>query len=380
MQAKNTFFSSFIVLCFSMSTVNSMETKLIFACEPLEIKTYNAAIPKNIECCIGADICGYNSDFGIFEVQDTIPTLLFSLHTKTKSIKDFPQVICDVMAYAQNTYNITITSACIGAPGVATENRDFACVYGLFDIDSKEIIKQSGLIRALVVNDLVVMGHGLEAVDKNNIIQVYGESRSGSSQEHGIRAIIGAKAGLGSCTQIWNELIERYITHPGEGGIVEFAPNNQFEFDMAEHLKQMRNSSIVYWDAFVSGCGIERIYNILKLSNKYHDSLLIDVPEPSVIFANPDDKLCEATINLFFTFYARFTRNHVFPILPYGGLYMTGKIAAKNVELFPTLFVPEYENCVSVLQNILNRIPVYVVTDDNVSLYGAARCLLLEKK
>jgi len=357
-----------------------MEKEPIIACQPLEVKTYNKVIPEDIECCIGADICGRNSDFGVFEVHDNIPTLLFSLHTKTESIKDFPKVICDVMAYAQNKYNINIKLACIGAPGIATENR--VCVYGLFDIDSKEIMKQSGLIKALVVNDLVVMGHGLEAVDKNKIIQVYGDSSRGeSSQEHGIRAIIGAKAGLGSCTQIWNELIEQYITHPGEGGIVEFAPNNQLEFDMAEHIKQTWNSQVVYWDAFVSGCGIKRIYNILKLSNKYNDSLILDVaPEPAVIFAHPDDELCKATTNLFFTFYARFTRNHVFPILPYGGLYMTGSIAAKNVELFSTLFVPEYDNCVPCLQNILKRIPVYVVTDNNLSLYGAAQCLLREKK
>src|SRR5690606_20245899 len=98
----------------------------MFAYQQLEVKTYVDTVPKHIQCYIGADIGGTNSDFGIFEVKEHIPHLLFSLHIKTENIENFVDVVHDVISYAYNNYGIIIKHACFAAPGVASKEKDYA--------------------------------------------------------------------------------------------------------------------------------------------------------------------------------------------------------------------------------------------------------------
>jgi glucokinase len=343
--------------------------------EPLTERTYTTLIPHNIECYIGADIGGTHTDFGIFEIKNSIPTLLFSLHTKTQTITNFTAVINDVLSYAQSAYAINIQHACIATPGVASENKDYAVMHDLFVIESKDIIQKTNLKTVLIVNDFFVIGHGINFIDQSKIVKIHGNT----PQEHGIRAIIGAGTGLGSSLMIWNEKKQQYVTYPGEAGLIEFAPQSQFEYDLANHIKHMNGRTAIYWDHFVSGTGIIRMYSMLKLTHIFHDSMHLDVHDPAIIFTHPEDALCAATINTFFNLYARFARNYVFTTLPLGGLYIAGGIVAKNAPLFSSLFIPEYLNCPPCLQEILQSIPIYLITDYNVSLYGAMHYLLLEK-
>ena len=59
-------------------------------------------------------------------------------------------------------------------------------------------------------------------------------------------------------------------------------------------------------------------------------------------------------------------------------LGLTG-LSSKNLELFKQeCFLNEFINC-GKQQELLKNIPVYVVTDYNVSLYGAAEYMRAEK-
>jgi glucokinase len=360
-----------MVMYFLLLLISSIST---YGYDPLELKTYVKTIPQNINCYIGADVGGTYSRFGIFQAEENIPTLLFSLHTQTKTITDFTKVVSDVIAYAQDNYGITIHHACIAAPGVTTKNKDFSSVHGLFDIKSKKIIKKSNLTAVYVVNDLFVVGHGLNFMGEDKIVQLYGSA----PKPYATRAFVGVGTGLGSSTMTWNEKTEVYTANSSEAGLLEFSPNNHDEYDIANHIKQMWDGkNPICWANLVSGSGIRRIYSILKLTNKYHDSLRLDTHDPAVIFANPEDALCKATINLFGKLFARFVRNYVFATLPYGGLYITGGVAAKNVPFFSGSFVSEYENC-GRIQEILKDIPIYLIADSTISLYGAVKNLLLE--
>src|SRR5438309_9102298 len=140
-----------------------------------EMKTYVDPIPKNIECLLSADIGGAKSSISIFEITNDKANLLISLHKKTNEIGDFTEEMNDVVQYMYNNYGIVINHACIAAPGVATKNKDHSNVHGLLDIDSKELLEKTSLKTAIIVNDLFVVGHGLDAIDQEKIVHLYGD-------------------------------------------------------------------------------------------------------------------------------------------------------------------------------------------------------------
>ena len=77
-------------------------------------------------------------------------------------------------------------------------------------------------------------------------------------------------------------------------------------------------------------------------------------------------------------FYARCAKDFALNALAVGGVYIAGGIAAKNLPMFELpAFMKEFVNC-GKQQALLQEIPVYVITDYNVSLYGAAQYMILE--
>jgi glucokinase len=342
-----------------------------------KIKIYVEPIPQNIKCVLGADIGGTKSNVGIFEVTDDKATLLISFHAKTKSIGDFNETMNELLQYLYDTYGITIDDACIAAPGVATKNKDYSKVHGMFDIKTSELIEKTPLKTAIIVNDLFVVGHGLDSIDQDNIVQLYGDIPE-EKNEHDLRAIISAGTGIGSSTITWDSKNKKYITHAGEAGMLDFAPSNQLEQQFFTHIKNFYGRDTTYWANVASGSGITRIYSMLKLMGKHQDNLNLTDHNANVILKNTEDELCKATSDLFFKFFGRFARNYTWAILPYGGLYITGGIAANHSELFTEQFARKYED--PQFQKELRQIPVYLIKDPNVGLYGAVNYLLQEIK
>ena len=344
-----------------------------------KVKTYVEPLPKNLKCFLGADIGGTKSNVGIFEVTDNNKAkLLISFHEKTKNIGDFNETMNELLQYLYDTYGITVDHACIAAPGVATKNRDYSSVHGLFDIKTSELLEKTPLKTAIIVNDLFVVGHGLDSVDPDNIIHLYGDIPE-EKNTHDLRAIISAGSGIGSSTITWDSENKKYITHAGEAGLLDFAPTNQLEQQFFTHIKNFygrRNTT--YWANVASGSGITRIYSMLKLMGKYQDSLNLNDHNPDIILKHPEDELCKATSNLFFKFFGRFARNYIWSVLPYGGLYITGGVAANHSELFATQFAHNYND--PGFQKELRQIPVYLIKDPNVGIYGAVNYLLQELK
>ena len=76
--------------------------------------------------------------------------------------------------------------------------------------------------------------------------------------------------------------------------------------------------------------------------------------------------------------YARFAKTFALDALATGGLYIAGGIAAHNVPLFESeTFINEFLSC-GKQKVLLSMIPIYVIADYNVSLYGAAEFMRLE--
>ena len=165
------------------------------------------------------------------------------------------------------------------------------------------------------------------------------------------------------------------------GGHADFSPQHQSEFDLIRSIHKNENFTCnISWEDVLSGDGIRRIYRFFH--QRAHDTNHTDhvAPHPDEIFkSRHQDEHAFNTFNWYAKFYARCTKNWALDALALGGIYIAGGIAAKNLALFQEkIFMDEFMNC-GKQQELLSTVPIYVIGDYNVSLYGAAAYLILEK-
>jgi glucokinase len=345
------------------------------------IKASESSLPINndpIEFILCTKSSGAAVDYAVFSIHNNTSQLIHSAHINNENITNFTDAISNVLTHIKNDQGIEIHHACFAAPGVPSAEQNYLTHWRLpYVIDTKEIIKRTGLKTAIIVNDFLAMSYGVDFIDTKNITSLCDVP----AELHGRRAIIGAVDGLGSVTMMWNESKNSYVSFPSEAGTGNFPAFNQFEFDLTENMKQMRNFSTAHWAFFVAVPGIQYTYKILKNMNQYPDALNLGESDGMTILAHMyDDELCKATADLFFKFYARFAYNFIWTTLPFGGLYLVGPTATEYPEKLSDVFLPEFFDCVASKKDLLKRIPIYVIhADVDLALHGAAQYLLNQK-
>ena len=141
------------------------------------------------------------------------------------------------------------------------------------------------------------------------------------------------------------------------------------------------------WEDFLSGRGIQNIYKFLEHSGEYlttpcSKEIKESKYDTGTIAQHKDkDACCKATFEIFAKIYGRAAKNFALEQLAIGGIYIAGGIAAKNLDIFKKeTFDYEFLNNQTYRKVILEKIPVFVVTDEDVGLYGAAVFAQLMKK
>lgn len=343
----------------------------------LQEEKYVADIPRGVRAVLGADIGGTNSNFGIF-VPDR-KEMLFSLHAKSQEVNSFSDLIKQVLAHCKKEYDLSIHNACFAAAGVVSSDRTYCKPTNLdLIIDTNDVIEHTELKCIFLVNDFTVIGYGMNFVRPEDVVQVKGGKQY--PKEH--KAILGAGTGLGKCILWWNTSIDRYVPLASEGGHADFAAQTEQELSMIHYIQKKEGwGCAVSWEDVLSGEGIKRMYAFFKQTNNNKPAnayLTQNGLHPDEIFKSRTlDDHAWHTYQYYSRFYARCAKNFALDALARGGVYIAGGIAAKNLELFEQdEFLQEFINC-GKQQELLKEIPVYVITDYNVSLYGAVEYLRL---
>jgi len=337
-------------------------------------------VERNVTALLVADIGGTNANFGIAHIVGDDAHLLFSLHVKSKEIKDFTSLVRDVLFYAHKTYGITIKSACFAAAGAVAPKQEVCKPTNLnITIDARDIVKHTSLTCAFIVNDFEVIGYGIDRIDPKDLVV----AQRGNEYKHGNKAILGAGTGLGKAILRWVPSKDRYIPVPSEGGHADFAAQAELDIGLVNYIHSIgEHECNISWENVLSGKGISRIYTFFGLYKTYEQTLAPAVaPHPDKIFANRNrDQQCWDTFALYTTYYARCAKNWALDALALGGIYIAGGIAAHNVDMFKLdIFLHEFASC-GKQQRLLKSLPIWVIADYNVSIYGAIEYMKLEGK
>ncbi|UCF49622.1 MAG: glucokinase [Thermoplasmatales archaeon] len=337
---------------------------------------------------LGIDIGGTNTNLGIAGVENSKPFLLFTQNYKTIQLDSLVPAIQKTLAFAKNKYNIEVDFACIGAAGVVSPSCDSAELTNVeWNLCSKELINKTSLNKVTIINDFQTIGYGLNLLDSNNtkdIFQVRSKkSDIGSLNE--TKIILGAGTGLGKSILTYDKNFNAYIPIPSEGGHADFPAQNNLEMKLIEYVKTLRGiSQPISYEELLSGRGLESIYLFIRdtkasKETKYTKDIDNAIDKASLISKYKNlDETCKETFHLFTKFYARCAKNFVLDTLARGGLYIAGGIAAKNKEIFTSKeFTTEFENAYN-RYDLLKTIPISVIVNYDVSLYGACYAAMYE--
>ncbi len=342
-------------------------------------KLYVDHVPTTGRLVLAGDIGGTNSNFGLCLIQDHAITLLISYHTHSKTVTDFADLVAHIVNRIKTEYGISLKEACFGAAGAVGDHHTRVKPTNLdFVIDLEKIKQKVNFERVALINDFEIVGYGIPYVSKDDLMVI----NEGTVLQESSQAIVGAGTGVGKAIFAWSKDIEKYLLIPSEGGHADFAPQTDKEIALVEFIKKEIGRCNVSWEDVLSGYGIGRIYKFLSTIKLYTEngiSAEIKTKDynPDTIFSYwRDDKQCHDTFIWYSRFYGICAKNFTLEALARGGLYIAGGIASKNKALFTEPgFMDEFINCGKQAQ-LLREVPITLICDYNVSLYGAAAYLL----
>lgn len=350
----------------------------------LREEMYVDQIDRQFPFFLAGDIGGTNSNFGIFSMNPLNPQLVLSLHYKSQHVSDFTAFMQQVVDYVKSHYDITFAGGCLGAAGVVYPHRISARPTNLsFEINIHQITRVTHIPDLFLINDFEAVALGIELLPPSDILSINQEA---VYHKHANSAFIGAGTGLGKSMVLWDRNEHRYMPVASEGGHADAVFYTQQELALSTFIHDEYVKCPVSWEMLLSGAGIQRIYRFLGTLNTYPETeysqeiAASDFPPDKISYYAQRDQRCKDTFDMYRKYYARACKNFVLESLALNGIYIAGGIAAKNRQLFfDPLFMQEFTSCGKQHLQLL-KVPVSLITNYNVSLYGAYVAARIRKK
>lgn len=323
---------------------------------------------------LAGDIGGTKTNLAPFSVEDG---RLVRGPVKTYRNSEYRSLVAILQEYRKET-GVTVESAAFGIAGPVINGRCEATNIP-WVVDSRELAACVGLPSAGLINDLEATAYGLLRLRESDTLML----NAGSPRPNGTIAVIAAGTGLGEGGLIWNG--RRYQALASEGGHTDFAPRNDLEIDLLRYL--LTKYKRVSYERVVSGMGIVNLYRFFRTRMTY--------PEPkwlgeeimagdaaaaiSTAALAGKDEACMRTMELFISLYGAEAGNLALKLLAAGGVYIAGGIAPKVVPLLQQSTFMDSFTTKGRLSDLVKAMPVYVVLNDKIALYGAAHYALMNE-
>jgi glucokinase len=315
---------------------------------------------------------------------------LTTQYEDTFASADFSDLVPMVVQFLQQAKDQGIdsvqpTDACFAIAGPVVNNTSNLTNL-TWALDGERLAAALGLHRVQLINDFAAVGYGVLGLKGNDIHTL----QAGEPIDSAPIAVIGAGTGLGQGFLIYQNNTYRVL--PSEGGHADFAPRSEMEFQLLKYLRDKHQITRVSAERVVSGQGIVAIYQFLRDRNFASESPdiaetvttwerqagLSRTVDPAAAISKAalaqTDRLSEKTLALFVEAYGAEAGNLALKLLPYGGLYIAGGIAAKNLPLMKSGSFLNAFGDKGRVSPLLEKVPVHIVLNPQVGLIGAALC------
>jgi glucokinase len=321
---------------------------------------------------LAGDIGGTNARLAFFDVMNGHFRLVAASVFPSREYSGLDQIVSEFVDKAK----VRADLACFGVAGpvrngrVETSNLPWI-------IDSKHLSAELGLTKALLINDLEANAWGIPVLDPGDVVSL----NLVKGNPVGNQAVISAGTGLGEAGMYWDGT--QHQVFACEGGHTDFAPRNQLEMELLQYLHN--HFGHVSYERVVSGPGLVNLFHFLRDTGRgtepawLAEEMLHSDPAAAISKAALERKcpLCEQAVDLFVSLYAAEAGNLALKLMATGGVFLGGGIAPKLLaKLAGPLFMQSFASK-GRMQNLMEAMPVRVITNDKTALLGAARCASL---
>jgi glucokinase len=332
---------------------------------------------------LAGDIGGTNTNLAVVGLKKGKFTIILECVYKSAEVSGLVEPLKEVIKIAAAKNNALKPSLCCVSGAGPVENNVCTLTNLKWNIDGPEIKKAIG-IETLVINDFLAIGYGIPTLDVDDPKQItklpHPDGSFPKPQKDASKAVVGAGTGLGVGYLV--AVNGKYYASPSEGGHSGFASFDE-ETQKIKDFVAKKLGKNPGTEPFVSGQGINNIYQYFKAEGLIKPEGIFkeidaasDEEKPALISKNAaTNKTCKDIMKVFIKMYGRFASNASLLFLALGGLYLAGGIVTKNEalileeHLFMKNFATNYKDNI---QQLLAKIPVYIVKDYSISIYGAA--------
>ncbi|MGQ0750697.1 MAG: glucokinase [Betaproteobacteria bacterium] len=262
-----------------------------------------------------------------------------------------------------------LAAACVCVAGPAAGNR--AATTNLpWTIESGVMADRFRIGRVQLVNDFAAAAVGVERLGAKDLQRL----QAGQPVKHGACAIIGAGTGLGVALMSWDG--EGYVAHASEAGHMDFAPVDVLQDRLLRHLR--RRYGRVSYERVLSGSGLASIFGYLAERTPPSQAMLraleLEGDDAAVVSRyglEGRDAVAAQALDVFAAIYGAFAGNIALTALARGGVYIAGGIAPKIAAKLKDGALVRAFNDKGRFSELLATVPLHVVMNARVGLYGA---------
>lgn len=301
------------------------------------------------------DVGGTNARLALCNVENGDIT-----QAKTYSGLDFPSLEAVVVHYLKE-HNVSVTDGCIAIACPITGDW-VAMTNHIWAFSTAEMKKNLGFEHLEIINDFTAVSMAIPMIKDEHLIKFGG----GEPIEGKPVAVYGAGTGLGVAHLV--HVDKRWVSLPGEGGHVDFAPNSEEEGIILEELRT--EIGHVSAERVLSGPGLVNLYRAIVKSDgrQPQDYKPKDITERALEDSCTD---CRRALSLFCVIMGRFGGNLALTLGTFGGVYIAGGIVPRFLEFFKASgFRGGFEDKGRFKEYVQN-IPVYLIVHDQPGLLGA---------
>jgi glucokinase len=320
---------------------------------------------------LGADVGGTNTRIALARFEDNRPHVLGRSIYPSRDYASLELIVETFLGTPElSAFTSHVAAACFAVAG-RVENGHGRLTNLPWIADEAQIARRFGIARVRVINDFAAAGLGISHLATADFLTL----QAGVAVERGDRVVVGAGTGLGVAVLDWDHT--RYEIHPSEAGHTDFAPVGALQDQLLVHLR--RQFPRVSYERVLSGAGLGHILRFLVESGA-------GVPSPELAAAMHGGDLARAitelavaggdglamrALDLFVAAYGSFAGNMALVTLAHGGVYIAGGIAPKIADKLADGAFMRAFTAKGRFQPLLESLPVRVVMNDQVGLYGA---------
>ncbi len=239
-------------------------------------------------------------------------------------------------------------------------------------IDAAALQRRFGFKACELLNDLEATACGLPALGVEDLLTL----QQGSVDVRGNAAVIAAGTGLGEAGLFWDG--QRHRPYATEGGHASFCPRDDVEVELLRHLRKIHGH--VSWERVVSGMGLVDLHDFLRVYRRavpprwLEEDMRTGDAAAAISRAALDgsDDICIETLGRFVELYGAEAGNLALKTMSREGVYVGGGIAPKILSLLQRGTFVESFLAKGRMRPLLESIPVRVILNERVALYGPA--------